>query len=105
MSTGESEFEAICEHFTGQFEDVTRGKMMSSPGLKYRGKVFAFFHHDKMVFKLGEGFDIEAFGIENYGLLSPFKKKPPMRAWFEIPSSDLQHWQPLAERALEFMRR
>ncbi len=94
-------FESICERFTKR-EGVTLGKMMSSPGLKYRGKVFAFFHRDKMVFKLGEGFDMRAFGVDNYSLLSPFKTKPPLKAWIEVPASESRHWEALTERALEF---
>ena len=100
--TSRAEFESLCERFV-QRDGVSRGKMMSSPGLKYGGKVFAFFHHDKMVFKLGEGFDIKAFGVSDYSLLNPFKTKPPLRAWFEVPASEKQYWEGLAERALQFV--
>ncbi len=95
-------FESICQQFTKR-EGVTLGKMMSSPGLQYRGKVFAFSYKNKMVFKPGEGFDMEAFGVTDYSLLSPFKTKPPLKAWFEVPDSESRFWEALTERALQFI--
>ena len=58
-------FDKIVRQMT-DLPDVTSGKMMSAPGIKYKGKVFAYRTKDKMGFKLGKGFDIEAQGVEAF---------------------------------------
>lgn len=81
-------------------EEVTLGKMMSCPGLMYHGKVFCFEYKDKMVFKLGKGYDIEKHGITDYDYLNPFKNKGPMMAWFEISLENKDCFEKLAQIAL-----
>jgi len=71
-------FRSIVEALAKENSGVTFGKMMSSPGIKYRDKVFAFYPKNIMVFKLGRNFKPEVFGIQHYGLLAPFKTRPPM---------------------------
>lgn len=83
---------------------ITHGKMMTSPGLKYKNKVFLFFHNNAITFKLGKEFDPEKNGIERWDFLSPFKNKPPMRAWFELPYSEKDKWEAMAFLALEKMK-
>ena len=68
-------FEAIRLHFCDHYKDVTEGKMMSSPAIHFKGKVFAFFSSKKkMVFKLGDA--VSSKGLEE-GMVafSPFKKQ------------------------------
>lgn len=84
---------------------VKAGKMMSSPGITYKSKVFAFFYKDKMVFKLGKEFEPKDHKISKYSYLSPFKNKAPMKAWFEIPFSEKKHWPTLTELALEYIKK
>jgi len=85
-------------------QNIELGKMMSCDGLTYKGKVFCFEYKDKMVFKLGKGYDIKQHGIENYSHLSPFKTKGPMLAWFELDNSYQTHFEELAIKALEVMK-
>lgn len=87
-----------------QKEDVAPGKMMSSPALKYQGKVFAFFHKEAMTFKLGKNFNPESFGLHKWSYLSPFKNKPPMRAWIVVEATEKDQWPYLTELALAFMQ-
>ena len=98
------EFDSIADKFTALNDDVARGKMMNSPGLKCNGKVFAFHCKDGMGFRLGQGFDAQAFGLENPRLLSPFKTKGPLKGWYVVDEEQIEKWQPLAELALTFTR-
>ena len=100
----ETLFNTIASQFIEKHDTVAMGKMMSSPAITYKGKVFAFYHKDMMTFKLGEAFEPESLGITEYQHLAPFKKKPPMRAWFSIPYSQHDDWQALAEQALNFIQ-
>jgi hypothetical protein len=96
----EQHFQTIAAQLISENSSITTGKMMSSPGIQYQGKNFAFFYNDKMVFKLGREFQPESWGIQNYSLLSPFKTKPPLVDWFEITAADAHRWEELARYAL-----
>ncbi|MEM7349086.1 MAG: hypothetical protein AAF485_33065 [Chloroflexota bacterium] len=100
----EGVFEQIVEVLLATQEGVTLGKMMSSPGLKYDNKVFAFYHKETMCFRLGKAFDPHEMGSKTAQFLSPFKNKPPMKAWFVIDATEQDLWFPLAERALLFTK-
>ena len=104
ISTGEMLFENIRHELTAQHAEITSGKMMSAPAIKYKNKVFAFYYGETMVFRLGRTYDIGAVGIEDYNLLAPFKTKPPMQDWFQIPYREHSHWIYLADEALGIMR-
>ncbi len=83
--------------------NIGDGNMMSSPGIKYKNKVFAFYHDRAMIFRLGKGFDIESEGVNTYEFLNPFKNKPPMKGWFVVPVTEIDNWQKLAEIAMNNM--
>lgn len=84
--------------------NITSGKMMSSEAITYKNKVFAFFSRKKkMVFKLGKNFDPHTYGIE-IQVFNPFKKRGPLNGWFEVPFSEKEQWEPLAEKALKYLK-
>ncbi len=82
---------------------VDLGPMMSAPGIQYKGKNFAFFYQEEMVFRLGRDWNPRDVGITEWHHLSPFKNKPPMLDWFCITAKDADVWQDLATRALSRM--
>lgn len=77
---------------------------MSSEAIRYKDKVFAFFHRDMMTFKLGYDFDPLDMGIEVWHPLSPFKTKPPLKGWYMVPEQYISKWPQLAELALMKMQ-
>lgn len=97
-------FETIRDELINEHAEVTAGPMMSSPGIKYNGKVFAFLSKSGgMVFKLGKDFnhDDQDFEVTPF---NPFKNKGPLAGWFEV-SFDLHHlWKPLTEEALKLIQ-
>jgi hypothetical protein len=100
----EQRFRSIAALLASENSAITLGKMISSPALHYQGKVFAFYSGKKMVFRLGRDFQPELFNIQHYRLLAPFKTKPPMVDWFEIPSDDQHRWEELSRYALQQLR-
>lgn len=100
--TPEAKFRSVAESLT-QHQGVTLGKMMSSPGIQYNGKNFAFFYRDEMVFKLGREWNPEDDSIRNFKQLAPFKEKAPLYDWFCISTKDADLWQNLAMKALSRM--
>jgi hypothetical protein len=105
MKSPQTQFEYILQNLESNYTDVSAGPMMSSPGIKYKGKVFAFYHEEAMTFKLGKSFVPEDYGITDWDWLSPFTNKPPMKAWFIISAQHRQQWEELAAYALEQMKR
>lgn len=103
MTEAEAYYEFIRDKLC-QEDGVAIGKMMSSPAIKCKGKVFTFFHQDQMTFKLGKDFEPEEEGIQGCTYLSPFKNKPPMRAWINVPYEEKDQWENLARRALDKIR-
>lgn len=101
MSAPKELFYEIAERLVDRHSDVVIGKMMSSPGILYKKKNFAFYHDEKMIFKLGKDYNIESHDISTWSWLQPFKNKGPMKAWYEIPHSDSSKWSELADIALE----
>lgn len=99
----EMHFRAVADALAIKHEDVTWGKMMSSPGIRYGDKFFAFYYKQGVVFRFGRDFSPEAIGITNYTLLSPFKTKPPLRDWFCITAADQDKWAKLANIAMQKM--
>ena len=100
----EQRFRSIAVLLASENRAITLGKMMSSPALHYQGKVFAFFYGKQMVFRLGRDFQPASFNIQHYGVLAPFKTKPPMVDWFAIPSADQHRWEELSRYALQLLR-
>ncbi len=104
MEKEEKLYLKICDTLISKNSNITHGRMMASPGLKYKNKIFAFFHNNAITFKLGKEFDPEKNGIKRWDYLSPFKNKPPMKAWFELPYSEKNKWEAMAFLALEKMK-
>ena len=102
MSQPEALFESISQKLSSKFPEVSIGKMMSSPGLKFQDKVFAFYHNNSMGFRLGPTFEPNNFGLKEAKPLSPFKTKPPLKGWFVIDFYEHDSWELLAEKALDF---
>ncbi len=103
MDREEQLFRMICDKLVQKHDYVAPGKMMSSPGITIRKKVFAFYHKQQMIFKLGKQFEPASHGIDNFSLLSPFKTKPPLAGWFCIPFEHSDKWEALAEQARKRM--
>ena len=105
MDAAATKFLSLSEKFTSADPDVIPGKiMMSSPGLKYRDKVFAFQHKNEMGFRLGPLFDPVKFGLLQVKPLSPFKSKPPLKGWFMVDEIESEQWELLGSMALEFTK-
>lgn len=104
MSDFHPTYQAICTSLTARDTDIVEGKMMRSPGLKYKGKVFAFYNEEQMGFRLGKQFDPETVHLQEWEWLSPFKTKPPMKAWYLIPAAHADRWPELAQLALAFTK-
>lgn len=94
-------FEEIRNSMCLKHPDVTEGKMMSSPAIHYKKKVFAFFSRkNKMVFKLGKNHPLLESDMELMEF-NPFKNRKPLTGWYEVSFKYVDLWQSLTETALQ----
>ncbi len=100
----ESLFKEIAEKILQKHEGTHMGKMMSAEGIQWNKKNFACYYQEAMIFKLGKDFNPESYGLTDWHFLSPFKTKPPMKAWFVIGPKDKDQWWVLTELALQKMK-
>lgn len=101
----ESTFESLREAAINAHKDVTEGVMMHAPAISYKGKVFAFYHKERMVFKLGKDFEPDSSGLKTVAPFNPFKNKGPLAGWFEIGDLESSLWQEYLDRSLLVMQR
>jgi len=65
MDKEEKLFQKIAQKLSGEKSIVHLGKMISSPGIKYKEKVFAFYYKKQMAFRLGKDFDPKFLRLKN----------------------------------------
>ena len=85
--------------------NVSKGNMMSAPGIKYKNKFFVFYYNKEMIFKLGRDFDPKQCKLKECYPFNPFKDKGPMKNWFQVPYSEKFRWERLAKDALNVLKK
>jgi TfoX/Sxy family transcriptional regulator of competence genes len=100
MDKEEEFFHKLAENLSDEYDYVKTGKMMSSDGISYKKKFFAFYYKQEITLRLGKDFVPKDHGIKKWKYLNPFKKKAPMKNWFQIPYSEKKNWKKLAKIAL-----
>ena len=100
MDKEEEYFHKIADKISKEYESVKTGKMMSSPGISYKKKFFAFYYKKEITLRLGKDFVPKEHGIKKWKYLNPFKNKAPMKNWFQIPYSEKRIWAKLAIYAM-----
>ncbi len=103
MDDDEEYFHRIAEKLSKEHRLVKTGKMMSSPGISYKKKFFAFYFKKQITLKLGKDFVPKDHGIKKWRHLNPFKTKAPMKNWYQMSYSESKNWGKLAKLALKFL--
>ena len=104
MNQEEELFHKITENLSKKYRLVKTGKMMSAPGISYKKKFFAFYYKNEITLRLGKDFVPKDHGIKKWKYLNPFKKKAPMKNWFQLPYSEKKNWKKLAVVAMETIK-
>lgn len=99
----EEYFHTIAKELSKESKLVKSGKMMSSPGISYKKKFFAFYFKKEITLRLGKDFEPENYGIKEWKYLNPFKKKAPMKNWYQLPYSEKKNWKKMAKKAMNLL--
>lgn len=103
MDKEEEYFHMIVEKLAKENNQVKLGKMMSAPGISYKKKFFVFYFKKEITLKLGSDFVPKNHGIKKWKFLDPFKKKTPMKNWYQLPYSEKKNWSKFTKKAMNFL--
>ena len=94
-------FQPVVDAFSG-LPDVTQGKMMSSYGLKVRGKIFAMFGKGRFVVKLPK-IRVDRMVSGGKGQRFDPGHGRVMKEWVVIPAGS-EDWVAIAREAYGFVK-
>lgn len=83
--------------------NVEISQMFGKQCLKIKGKAFACFFQNEMVFKLSGKNHEQAMNLRGSQLFDPSGKKRPMKEWVQVPFAYSRRWKHLALSALEYV--
>ena len=63
-----------------------------------------FIIKNEITLRLGKDFAPKDYGVKKWKYLNPFKKKAPMKNWFQLPYSEKKNWENLAIMAMEVIK-
>jgi hypothetical protein len=96
-------FETIVKEFVSDTAGIVRGQMMGMPCLKVRGKMFAGYWRDAMVFKLAGAAHAQAMELKGAHLFDPSDMNRPMKEWVVLPFTHKAKWRVFTESALLYV--
>lgn len=100
MTAAEKYYHEVAESIPG----TTKGKMFGALCLKApNGKAFAMFWKDFMVFKLDGEAAQKAMHLQEASLFDPMGGRP-MNGWVQLPFSQKEEWERLANEAYDFVK-
>ena len=103
MAEPKETFDAILKKLATHYESVTNSKMFGMPSGKIKGKAFAGYFHDEMVFKLYGKSHTRALALAGSHLFDPGEMGRPMKQWVQVPFAHADQWEDLAADALEYV--
>ena len=103
MDNEEEYFHTIVEQLAKEYNYVKIGKMMPTPGISYKKKFFAFYYNKEITLRLDKNFVPKEHGIKKWKYLNPFKKKAPMKNWYQLPYYEKKNWKKLSIQAMNVL--
>jgi hypothetical protein len=103
MADGDDAFRAITERLLAADPDIELKRAFSSPGLRFKDKIFAMHVRGDLVVKLPPGRCEE---LSSDGAAQPFRiGARVLREWVVVGPERAFEWDALADEALAFARR
>jgi hypothetical protein len=96
-------FNTIAQEFSSDQAGVVRSQMMGMPCLKVRGKMFAGFWREAMVFKLAGESHKNALALKGTHLFDPSDMNRPMKEWVVVPYAFKSKWRTFTQNALDYV--
>ncbi|MBI4674250.1 MAG: hypothetical protein HY741_21620 [Chloroflexi bacterium] len=103
LAPAQALFEKIVREISSDAGGVSSAKMMGMPCLKVKGKMFAGYWRDAMVFKLNGDAHKKALGLADAHLFDPSEMNRPMKEWVVVPYTHKAKWRAFAQNALDYV--
>jgi hypothetical protein len=84
-------------------KNAEKSQMFGKPCYKIKGKAFACFFEEEMVFKLTGDAHKEALALDGARLFDPSGKKRPMKEWVQVPASYAKKWVKFSAAAASYV--
>ncbi|MCW2986207.1 MAG: hypothetical protein JWR63_3777 [Conexibacter sp.] len=102
MADGDEAFRELSERLLAEDREIEVKRAFSSPGLRYKDRIFAMHVRGDLVVKLAEGRCEE---LASDGAARPFEVgRRVMREWVVIGPEREFEWDALADEALAYAR-
>ncbi|MDX1479621.1 MAG: hypothetical protein R3301_18040 [Saprospiraceae bacterium] len=97
-------FLQLIHNLEQDYTHLTRTRMLSSPAIEYKGRVFAFCQRGQMVIKLGSDEQLIGLGVRATPGYQPFMNQVVLSQWREVPFYYREDWREIAEMALNAVK-
>jgi hypothetical protein len=88
-----------------KIKGAEQSQMFGKPCFKVRGKAFACFFEECMVFKLTGDSHKEALSFDGSKLFDPSGKGRAMKEWVHVPYDYSSKWDKFAKAAFEYVKK
>jgi hypothetical protein len=101
MTAGEKTYIEIGNSIKG----IEISQLFGKPALKIKGKAFACFFEDCMVFKLTGEIRAQALNLKKSKLFDPSGANRPMKEWVQVTFENKNQWPLLAKEAMAYVKK
>jgi hypothetical protein len=97
--------EELYNEIGGSLKGTELSQMFGKPALKIKGKAFACFFQESMVFKLTGDEHAAAIKLKGAKLFDPSGKGRAMKEWVQVPFAHKAKWEVMAKAAMSYVKK
>jgi hypothetical protein len=101
MKSAEETYNEVAAKLAAE-HGIAISQMFGMPALKIKGKAFAGFSNDTMIFKLTGEPHTKALAEPGANLFEPMAGRP-MKEWVQVPLSTSKKWEAFANDAMNYV--
>lgn len=96
-------FDAIAQEFAAPEAGIKKSNAFGAPCLKVRGKMFACWWGEGMVFKLDAETFADGLKLKGAHIFNPAGKGKGMKQWLVLPYAQRAKWRAYTQAALDYV--
>lgn len=96
-------FDTIAQEFASPEAHIKKSNAFGAPCLKVRGKMFACWWGEGMVFKLDAETFAQGLKLQGAHIFNPMGKGKGMKQWLVLPYAQRAKWRAYTQYALDYV--
>ncbi len=96
-------FDTIAQEFASPEAHIKKSNAFGAPCLKVRGKMFACWWGEGMVFKLDAETFAQGLKLQGAHIFNPMGKGKGMKQWLVLPYAQRAKWRAYTQHALDYV--